>query len=128
MSLCTSETAEKIELCLYDAEGGETARLALPGRTGAVFHGFVPGLEAGARYGFRAHGPWSPSKGLRFNPDKLLIDPYALALDRPIKLHPSMFGGSPQDSAPFVPKAVACAPQIAPARAPQDTLARHRHL
>ena len=111
-----SETAEKIELCLFDAAGAaEIARLALPGRTGPVRHGFVPGVVAGARYGFRAHGPWRPSAGLRFNPDKLLIDPYALALDGPIRLHELMLATARGDSAPFAAKAVACAPAIAEA-------------
>jgi glycogen debranching enzyme GlgX/4-alpha-glucanotransferase len=109
-----SETAEKIELCLFDAIGArEIARLALPARTGPVFHGFVPGLKEGALYGFRAHGPWRPSEGLRFNPNKLLLDPHALALDGPIKLHESLFASSALDSAPFAPKAVAAAPQQA---------------
>jgi glycogen operon protein len=111
-----SETAETVELCLFDAAGAETDRLALPGRTGPIFHGFVPGLRAGARYGLRAHGPWRPEEGLRFNPNKLLLDPYALALDGPIALHDSLLSWE-QDSAPFAPKAIAIAPQIAlPAR------------
>ncbi len=83
-----SETAEIIQLCLFDSSGAiETDRLVLPGRTGPVFHGFVPGLGAGALYGLRAYGPRRPNEGLCFNPEKLLIDPYALALDRPLQLH-----------------------------------------
>jgi glycogen operon protein len=109
-----SETAEQIELCLFDASGArEISRLALPGRTGPVFHGFVPGLREGVLYGFRAHGPWRPGEGLRFDPKKLLLDPHALALNGPIKPHESFFASSPLDSAPFVPKAVAIAPPIA---------------
>jgi glycogen operon protein len=109
-----SETAEKIELCLFDASGArEISRLALPERTGPVFHGFVPGLREGALYGFRAHGLWRPGEGLRFDPNKLLLDPHALALDGPIKLHQSFFASSPLDSGPFAPKAVAAAPQQA---------------
>jgi glycogen operon protein len=108
-----SEPAESIELCLFDAGGAQETRLALPGRTGPVFHGFVPGLKEGALYGFRAHGPWRPGEGLRFDPNKLLLDPHALALDGPIKLHESFFTSSPLDSAPFAPKAVAAAPQLA---------------
>ncbi|WP_374544864.1 glycogen debranching protein GlgX [Rhodoblastus sp.] len=117
-----SETAERIELCLFDAGGRqEIARLALPGRTGPVFHGFVPGLAAGALYGFRAHGPWRPKDGLRFNPNKLLLDPFALALDGAIRLHDSFFAAqdgvfSTEDSAPFAPKAVAATPQLAAPR------------
>ncbi|MGO8738148.1 glycogen debranching protein GlgX [Rhodoblastus sp.] len=108
-----SEAAQKIELCLFDAAGRqELVRLALPGRTGAVFHGFAPGLSAGARYGLRAHGPFRPEQGLRFNPDKLLFDPYALALDGPIQLHDSLFDAD-SDSGPFTPRAIAAAPALA---------------
>ncbi len=112
-----SASAERIELCLFDATGAETARVNLPHRTGDVFHAHVPGIVAGQRYGLRALGPFEPERGLRFNPSKLLVDPYATLLDRPFDLHPSMFGyvaGDPsadlsldeQDSAPFVPKAI----------------------
>ena len=113
-----SETAEIIQLCLFDRSGAtETDRLVLPERSGPVFHGFVPGLAAGALYGLRAYGPRRPNEGLCFNPEKLLIDPYALALDRPLQLHDSQFVWSPGDSAPFMPKAVAVKPLLAaPAR------------
>jgi glycogen operon protein len=108
-----SESAQKIELCLFDASGRqELARLALPGRTGPVFHGFTPNLSAGVRYGLRAYGPWRPEQGLRFNPNKLLFDPFALALDGPIRLHDSLFDFD-SDSGPFAPKAIAAAPQLA---------------
>ena len=108
-----SEAAQKIELCLFDAGGrSELARLALPGRTGSVFHGFAPNLSAGIRYGLRAYGPWRPEQGQRFNPDKLLFDPFALALDCPIRLHDSLFDAE-SDSGPFAPKAVAAAPALA---------------
>jgi glycogen operon protein len=76
-----SSHAERIELCLFDDAGLETDRLTLPVKTDHVFHGFLPGGRAGQRYGFRAFGAWIPEHGLRFNPAKLLIDPYALALD-----------------------------------------------
>ncbi len=112
-----SASAVAVEVCLFDAAGEvETARLVLPGRTGSVFHGLIGGVGAGARYGFRAHGPFAPERGHRFNPDKLLIDPYALAIDRPFALHSAMFGtgrGDPraaEDSAPVMPKAVALSP------------------
>ncbi len=75
-----SENATKIELCLFSADGArETARLPLPDRTGPVWHGYVPGLKPGALYGFRAHGPFDPDHGHRFNPMKLLADPYSRA-------------------------------------------------
>jgi glycogen operon protein len=75
-----SAGAEAVDLCLFDAMGVETPA-RLPGRSGDVRHGFAPGLGAGARYGFRAHGPWAPERGDRFNPWKLLLDPYARAYD-----------------------------------------------
>ncbi|MBX3714877.1 MAG: glycogen debranching protein GlgX [Burkholderiales bacterium] len=119
-----SAHATAIELCLFDAAGErETERIALPERTGDVFHGFVPGVTAGARYGLRAHGPWAPAEGHRFNAAKLLVDPYATALDRRFALHPSVFGALPDgvtrdevDSAPVVPRAIV-SPHAAPAPA-----------
>ncbi|MCY7319437.1 MAG: glycogen debranching protein GlgX [Ramlibacter sp.] len=81
-----SSIAEKVELCLFDAAGdAEVARIALPRRSDNIWHGFVPGLAAGARYGIRVHGPYDPDSGPRCNPAKLLIDPYARALDRPLR-------------------------------------------
>src|SRR4051794_24600870 len=76
-----SRAAEKIELCLFDADGNETGRCALPELSEAVFHGYLPGCTPGTRYGYRVYGPYDPSTGNRFNPAKLLIDPYGLALD-----------------------------------------------
>ena len=73
-----SEHATAIELCLFDEAGRvEWARRALPGRSGDVWHGFLPGAGAGLVYGLRAHGPWWPERGHRFNPHKLLLDPWA---------------------------------------------------
>ncbi|HEX6362335.1 MAG TPA: glycogen debranching enzyme GlgX, partial [Albitalea sp.] len=73
-----SAHAQSIDLCLFDAAGTtELARRPLPGRTGDVWHGFLPGAGAGLVYGLRAHGAWHPEHGLRFNPHKLLLDPYA---------------------------------------------------
>jgi glycogen operon protein len=73
-----SEHATAVELCLFDAAGRvEWSRLALPGRSGDVWHGFLPGAGAGLVYGLRAHGPWWPERGHRFNPHKLLLDPWA---------------------------------------------------
>jgi len=112
-----SETADSIDLCLFDRGGAqEIARLPLPGRTGPVFHGFVPGLQPGALYGLRAHGPFAPERGLRFAPGKLLLDPFALAVEGAPRLHASLFPSSPEDSGAHAPKAVACAPLPAPAR------------
>src|SRR5436190_507457 len=76
-----SENATALELCLFDPEQPkvEAQRLKLEDVTQHVWHGYVPGLQPGALYGFRAHGPWDPKLGLRFNPNKLLVDPYARA-------------------------------------------------
>ncbi|OGB28371.1 MAG: glycogen debranching enzyme GlgX [Burkholderiales bacterium RIFCSPLOWO2_12_FULL_61_40] len=76
-----SRHAERIEVCLYDAQGlRETARFALPACTNGVWHGFIAGLGEGQLYGLRAHGPYQPTQGQRFNPAKLLIDPFSRAL------------------------------------------------
>jgi glycogen operon protein len=123
-----SAHAEGIELCLFDAEGSrELERIRLPERTGDVFHGWVGEVSAGARYGLRAHGPFAPAEGHRFNPAKLLIDPHALLLDRPLRLHRSMFGYPEDgndlafdrtDSAPFMAKAI-ISPTLAAAAPPR---------
>ncbi|MET0178950.1 MAG: glycogen debranching protein GlgX, partial [Novosphingobium sp.] len=110
-----SRNAEAIELCLFDEADREVERVRLPARTGDVVHGHVAGIGVGARYGLRAHGPYAPGDGHRFNPAKLLIDPHAHVLDRPFKLDGTMFGyhpdgddrwPEPTDSAPAMPKAV----------------------
>jgi len=75
-----SENATGVDLCLFDAAGVET-RVAVPWRSLNVWHVFVPGLCPGQRYGWRVHGPFAPAQGHRFNPNKLLVDPYACALD-----------------------------------------------
>jgi glycogen operon protein len=115
-----SAHAERIELCLFDADGTrETARVTLPERTDQVFHGFVADLRPGQVYGFRAHGPWAPEHGHRFNPAKLLLDPYARAVtgrfrwEGPNLVDPaSPFALDPRDSAPFVPKGVMTAAPV----------------
>jgi glycogen debranching enzyme GlgX/4-alpha-glucanotransferase len=109
-----SANASAIEFCLFDAAGErEVRRIGLPEKTGDIFHGFIGDVPVGSRYGLRGHGPFVPSEGHRFNPSKLLIDPYARAIDRPFKLHPSMFGSTPdgnapdsEDSAPAMPKGI----------------------
>ena len=116
-----SAHAEAVTICLYDDEGrAEQSRFALPERTGDVFHGFIPGVQPGARYGLRVRGPWEPWNGHRFNDAKLLIDPYARALDRPLVLDETMFdsppgaaGPDPRDSGPAMPKAIVAAPESA---------------
>jgi glycogen operon protein len=75
-----SEHADKVELCLFDENDRET-RYELTERTAYNWHGYLPGIGPGQRYGYRVHGAWAPEQGHRFNPDKLLIDPYAKAID-----------------------------------------------
>ncbi|WP_157270037.1 glycogen debranching protein GlgX [Azohydromonas aeria] len=113
-----SAHATRVELCIYDDSGEhETARWLLPEYTDEVWHGFVPGLQPGARYGYRVHGPYAPLEGHRFNPNKLLLDPYAKAVMGELRWAPELFGytlGHPdgdlsfdeRDSAPFMPKSV----------------------
>ena len=117
-----SAHATRIEVCLFDAAGRESARLPLPESEGHVWFGRVPGLGPGAAYGLRAHGPWAPEAGHRFNPAKLLIDPHAQALGGPLRWHPAMQGTAadggpdPSDSAAVVPRALVLPP---PAPAPR---------
>ncbi len=104
-----SSHATAIAVSIFDEDDREIARVPLPARTGTVFHGHIAGLRPGARYGLRAFGPWAPERGHLFNPGKLLVDPYATALDRPFQLHPSLFDDpspNPTDTAPWVPKAI----------------------
>ncbi len=75
-----AENAERVELCLFDEDGFES-RLRLPESTAFVHHGYVQGVMPGQRYGYRVHGPWAPADGMLFNPDKLLLDPYAKAIE-----------------------------------------------
>jgi glycogen operon protein len=109
-----SKNAEQVEVCVFDDEGGET-RVPLRESTYHVWHGYLPGARPGTRYGFRVDGPFDPYRGMRFNPSKLLVDPYARALDGDYTLDPAVFGFPPgrddtaqdhRDSAPFVPKSV----------------------
>ena len=115
-----SAHAAAIELCLYGHSGdSELERIMLPVRSGSIFHGFVAGVAAGDRYALRAHGAYDVRRGHRFNPAKLLIDPYVRALDRPFVFHPTLVGGSADgatrddtDSAPFVPRGLVTAAPV----------------
>jgi isoamylase len=115
-----SENAAKVELCLFDAEGAaEIARLELPAMEGGIWFGYLPGIKPGQAYGYRVHGPWAPEEGHRFNPAKLLIDPYARELRGELQWDPAVFGHDgddltrdDRDSAPFVPKAVVVDPDF----------------
>jgi isoamylase len=109
-----SEAAEAVELCLFD-DGGREARLPLTEVTAHVWHGYVPGVAPGQHYGYRVHGPYEPARGLRFNPAKLLVDPYARAIDRVPQWDDAIYGYTrgapgdipdPRDSAAHVPWSV----------------------
>jgi isoamylase len=106
--------ARAVELCLFDATGAES-RVPLGESTYQVWHGYVPRVGPGQRYGFRVHGEYEPRRGLRYNPSKLLLDPYARAIDGDFAPEPPVFGydGDPlgdtadtRDSAPYVPRSV----------------------
>src|SRR5271156_570046 len=100
-----SAHAEKIELCLFDERGRrELHRLALPGHTDQVWHGYLPDARPGLRYGYRVYGPYEPQNGHRFNANKLLIDPYAKALAGTLKWSDADFGyrtGTPRGDLSF---------------------------
>jgi glycogen operon protein len=113
-----SELAEKVELCLFDDAGKET-RVELPEVTGFVWHGYAPVVGPGQRYGFRVHGPYNPAEGKRCNRYKLLLDPYARAIEGHPQWNEALYGyhfndpeGAPNgvDSAPFMPRSVVVNP------------------
>src|SRR5690606_23934519 len=79
-----SEVAERVELCLFDDDGTES-RVDLPEVDGFVWHGYLPGIMPGQRYGLRVHGPYRPEHGHRCNPAKLLLDPYGKAVEGSVR-------------------------------------------
>ncbi|HEY4301987.1 MAG TPA: glycogen debranching protein GlgX [Candidatus Didemnitutus sp.] len=108
-----AEGATAVDLCLFNASGEET-RLRVRERTGGIWHVYVPEVGPGQLYGYRVHGPYEPERGLRFNGSKVLLDPYAKAIGRPLKWADELFGytlGDPladmshdgRDSAAFAP-------------------------
>jgi glycogen operon protein len=105
--------AESVWVCLFDEDGVEERHL-LTEYTLGVWHGALPGVAPGTRYGYRAHGPWDPEAGLRFNAHKLLLDPYGKAVSGELVVHDAIYGyvmGHPEkpsdlDSAPYVPRSV----------------------
>jgi len=119
-----SENATRIELCLFSPDGiNELSRVTLPERTGSIWHGYVEGLPIGALYGYRAHGSYAPEAGHRFNPNKLLNDPYTREYFGQWTNHTSTFGYNLEssgddlsfnrsDSAPHVPKSVVSNPNM----------------
>ena len=112
-----SEVAERVELCLFDSDGTET-RVDLPEMDGFVWHAFLPGIEPGQLYGYRVHGPDDREAGHRCNPSKLLLDPYAKAIDGTIEWSEALFSyrfGDPEsvnddDSATYAAKCVVINP------------------
>ena len=124
--------ADAVEVCVFDEDGSEV-RTRLPDVELGVWHGHVPGLVAGSRYGLRVHGRWDPERGLRHNPAKLLLDPYARGVEGEVALAPEIFGhtvgedlrgdlavADPRDSAPHVPRGVVLAPMPAELRVGED--------
>jgi isoamylase len=110
-----SEYATKVEVCIFAADGKtETERIPLPEYTDQIWHGYLPDVSPGTMYGFRAHGPYDPQNGHRFNPNKLLLDPYSCAHSGELEWNPAIFGYQiesgddltfdERDSAPFMPR------------------------
>ena len=113
-----SEVATKIELCLFDANGRESS-VELPEVSAFIFHGYLPNVGPGQRYGYRVHGPWEPEQGHRCNPNKLLLDPYGKAVEGEVKWDEAVFpyhfnepetSRNDADSAPFMPRSVVINP------------------
>jgi isoamylase len=113
-----SEHASRVELCLFDGRDAEveSVTISLPEQTDMVWHGYLPDVNPGQLYGYRVHGPYAPEHGHRFNPCKLVMDPYAKAIGRATRWHEALFGfkmgGAPEDetpddrdSAPYAPLA-----------------------
>jgi glycogen operon protein len=119
-----SANATRVEVCLFDSDGRrEIDRFELPEHTDEVFHGHVAEVGPATFYGFRVHGPYEPEAGHRFNPNKLLLDPYARAHAGKLTWDPAVFGYTlgangedlsldERDSAPFVPKSVIVDPNF----------------
>ncbi|WP_338665267.1 glycogen debranching protein GlgX [Pararoseomonas sp. SCSIO 73927] len=118
-----SANATKVEVCLFDSTGEkEIERVELPEYTNQIFHGYLPDVGPGTFYGYRVHGPYEPEAGHRFNPNKLLLDPYARAHAGSLTWDPAVFGYKMEsgddltfderDSAPFVPKCVIVDPNF----------------
>ncbi|MDX5346960.1 MAG: glycogen debranching protein GlgX [Hymenobacteraceae bacterium] len=120
-----SENATCVELCLFQSPNDEkeTARIKMQERTHHVWHVYLPDVKPGQLYGYRVDGPYEPENGHRFNPNKLLIDPYAKAISGTVEWHDSLFGYevgnkkedlsfSSSDSAPFIPKSVVIDPSF----------------
>ncbi|HEU0168580.1 MAG TPA: glycogen debranching enzyme, partial [Chloroflexota bacterium] len=111
-----SEVADRVELCLFD-DGHET-RITLPEVDAFCWHAYLPDVAPGTRYGYRVYGEWAPARGVRCNPSKLLLDPYARAIDGHITWNQAVFPYDPKvpddpnfaDSAPFVQRSLVLNP------------------
>ncbi len=108
-----SAVAERVELCLYADDGQHLRNIDLPACDNSVWHGYLPGCAPGQHYGYRVHGPFDPSDGLRCNPAKLLLDPYAREIRGEFRWNDAVFdytgdemAANIEDSAPFVPRSV----------------------
>ena len=113
-----SEVATRVELCLFDEKGSQSC-VDLPETTGFIWHGYMPNVSPGQRYGFRVHGPWDPACGQRCNPSKLLLDPYGKAVEGEVKWNEAVFpyhfdqgedSKNEIDSAAFMPRSVVINP------------------
>ena len=119
-NFAVASAADGVLLCLFDSQGAET-QIPLPERDGGVWHGFVPGIGPGQAYGYRATGPYDPRRGLRCNPAKLLLDPYARAIEGEVRFGPEVLGyaiGDPEaastlDSAGHAPRSLVVDPSFA---------------
>src|SRR5712692_7174179 len=118
-----SANATKVEVCLFDATGArEGERIELPEYTDEIWHGYLREIHPGALYGYRVYGPYEPEAGHRFNPHKLLLDPYAFAHMGRLQHNPALFGYKMEsgddlsfderDSAPFMPKCTVVDPNF----------------
>ncbi len=118
-----SANATKVEVCIFDDRGEqELHRIELPEYTNQIWHGYLPDVDPGTIYGYRVHGPYEPEQGHRFNPNKLLLDPYAVAHFGELQWNPAIFGYQlesmddltfdERDSAPFMPKCVVVDPNF----------------
>jgi isoamylase len=139
-NFAVSSGGDEVTLCLFDSDGAET-RLVLPERDGDVWHGLVPGVGPGQAYGFRVGGPFDPARGLRYNPAKLLLDPYAHAIHGDVRFGPEVLAHavdntwmpSRLDSAAHVPRSlvIARSPQFnvpRPVGALADTILYELHV
>ena len=140
-----SETSESVELCLFDASGGNEQRIRIRERTSGAWHIYVPDIGPGQLYGYRVEGPYIPESGQRFNSNKLLLDPYAKAIGRPLTWADELFGYQvgdaggdlsfdDRDSAPFAPLGIVVDPRFdwsgerRPSHAAHETIIYEAHV